>query len=156
MPIQSICVLWTWRRLSTMCPLSRVMSCRKYQSHSCVPSSSDLTRMRVVSVAQSQCWAPPGLSLVPNSVCDLHGSDVKAQPGEESVQFWDLRSASLLFADDVVLFGLLGHDLQHALGWFAVECEVATMRVSASKSTPTVLCRKKTDCSVWVWGELLP
>ncbi len=75
--------------------------------------------------------------------------------GEESVRFGDLRIASLLFADDVVLLASSHCDLQHALGWFAAECEVVGMKVSTSKSEAMVLCRKKLDCSLWVGSELL-
>lgn len=42
-------------------------------------------------------------SRVRHCVCDVHGQDVKARLGRESVHFGDLRIASLLFADDVVL-----------------------------------------------------
>ncbi len=76
--------------------------------------------------------------------------------GEESVRFGDLRIASLLFADDVVLLASSHCDLQHALGQFAAECVVGGMKVSASKSEAMVLCRKKVDCSLWVGSELLP
>jgi len=38
---------------------------------------------------------------------------------EESVPFGDLRFASLLFADDVVLLATSDRDLQHARGRFA-------------------------------------
>jgi len=41
--------------------------------------------------------------------------------GEESVRFEDLRIASLLFADNVVLLAISDRDLQHTLGWFASE-----------------------------------
>jgi len=67
--------------------------------------------------------------------------------GEESVLFRDLRIASLLFADNVVLWF---RDLQHALGRFAVECEAVGMRVSTSKSEAMVLCPKTMECSLRV------
>ena len=70
--------------------------------------------------------------------------------GEESVRFGDLKIASLLFADDVVLLASIHHDLQQALGWFAAECEMAGMRISTSKSEAMVPCQKKMDCSLWV------
>jgi len=50
----------------------------------------------------------------------------------ESVLFWDLRIASLLFADDVVLLASSDRDLQHTLWQFAAECEAVSMRVSTS------------------------
>jgi len=68
----------------------------------------------------------------------------------------DLRIASLLFADDVVLLPTSDRDLQHALGRFAAECEAVGMRVSTSKSEAMVLCRKMVDCSLRVGNELLP
>lgn len=49
----------------------------------------------------------------------IHGQDPKMQLGKESVQFRDLRVASLLFADDVVLLTSSDRDLQHTLGQFA-------------------------------------
>ncbi|KAK3528482.1 hypothetical protein QTP70_000305 [Hemibagrus guttatus] len=45
-------------------------------------------------------------------------------------------------------------DLQHALGRFAAECEVAGMRVSTSKSEAMVLDQKKVACTLQV--EVLP
>ncbi len=65
----------------------------------------------------------------------------------------DLRIVSLLFADDVVSSD---RDLQHALGWFAAECEVVGMRVSTSKTEAMVLCWKTVDCFLWVGSEVLP
>ncbi|KAI3351356.1 hypothetical protein L3Q82_005899 [Scortum barcoo] len=55
------------------------------------------------------------------------------------------RISSLLFAD-----------LQHLLGRFAAECEVAGMRISTSKSEAMVLNRKRVACPLWVGGEVLP
>ena len=76
--------------------------------------------------------------------------------GEKGVWFGDLRIASLLFADDVVLLASSHRDLQHELGRFAAECEAVGMRVSTSKSEAMVLCRKPVDCPLRVGGELLP
>ena len=75
---------------------------------------------------------------------------------QESVRFGDLRIASLLFADDVVLLATSDRDLLHALGRFAAECEAFGMRVSTSKSEAMVLCRKTVECSLRVRSELLP
>jgi len=66
------------------------------------------------------------LSLGTESVCDFLGQNLKG------VWFGDLRIASLLFADNVVLLATSGCDLQYALGRFAAECEVVGMRVSTS------------------------
>ncbi|KAK3532712.1 hypothetical protein QTP86_028082, partial [Hemibagrus guttatus] len=76
--------------------------------------------------------------------------------GLEGVRFGDHRISSLTFADDVVLLAPSSLDLQHALGRFAAECEVAGMRVSTSKSEAMVLDRKKVACTLQVGGEVLP
>ena len=76
--------------------------------------------------------------------------------GEESVRFGDLRIASLLFADNVVLFATSDRDLQHALGGFAAKFEVVGMRVSTSKSEAMVLCWKTVECSLQGGSDLLP
>ncbi|KAI3360341.1 hypothetical protein L3Q82_014656 [Scortum barcoo] len=55
--------------------------------------------------------------------------------------FVDLRVASQLFADDVVLLASSDCELQHALGWFAAEYETLRMRISTSKSEAIVLSR---------------
>jgi len=76
--------------------------------------------------------------------------------GKESVRFGDLRIASLLFADYVVLLATSDRDLQHALEQFAAKREAVRMRVSTSKSEAMVLCRKTVECSLRVGSELLP
>uniref|UniRef100_A0A8C2ZPF1 Reverse transcriptase domain-containing protein n=1 Tax=Cyclopterus lumpus TaxID=8103 RepID=A0A8C2ZPF1_CYCLU len=76
--------------------------------------------------------------------------------GAERIRFGSLGIASLLFADDVVLFASSDRDLQHSLGRFAAECEAAGMRVSTSKSEAMVLCRKLADCSLQVGANCLP
>lgn len=65
----------------------------------------------VCILSSNSDWASPGLSLVTNSICDLHGQDLKHCQREERAQFGDLRIASLLFADDVVLLVLTHYDL---------------------------------------------
>ena len=72
------------------------------------------------------------------------------------MQFGELRIASLLFVDDVVLMASSACDLQHSLDRFASECEAAGMRVSTSKSEAMVLSRKPVDCQLQVLGEPLP
>ena len=52
----------------------------------------------------------------------------------EGFWFGSHRISSLLSVDDVVLLDPSSQDLQHVLGWFAAECEVAGMRISTSKS----------------------
>ncbi|XDV11655.1 hypothetical protein PO909_000531 [Leuciscus waleckii] len=66
--------------------------------------------------------------------------------GPEDVRFGDNTISSLLFADDVVVLAPSDQDLQHALGWFAAECEAAGMRISTSKSEAMVLSRKRVVC----------
>ncbi|KAK3521399.1 hypothetical protein QTP70_004353 [Hemibagrus guttatus] len=76
--------------------------------------------------------------------------------GLEGVRFGDHRISSLIFADDVVLLAPSSLDLQHALGCFAAECDVAGMRVSTSKLAAMVLNRKKVACTLQVGGKVLP
>lgn len=52
--------------------------------------------------------------------------------GKDLSECRDLRNATLLFADCVVLFVSSDPDLQHAKWWFATECEVAGMKVTTS------------------------
>ena len=74
----------------------------------------------------------------------------------ERLQVGDLKIASLLFADDVVLMASSAVDLQHSLDQFVAECEAAGMRISTSKSEAMVLSRKPVDCLLWVGNESLP
>ncbi|KAK3510915.1 hypothetical protein QTP70_025543 [Hemibagrus guttatus] len=80
----------------------------------------------------------------------------RCSQGLEGVRVGDDRISSLIFADDVVLLAPSSLDLQHALGCFAAECEVAGMRVSTSKSEAMVLDRKKVACTLQVGGEVVP
>ncbi|KAK3544083.1 hypothetical protein QTP86_001214 [Hemibagrus guttatus] len=80
----------------------------------------------------------------------------RCSQGLEGVRFGDHRISSLIFADDVVLLAPSSLGLQHALGRFAAECEVAGMRDSTSKSEAMVLDRKKVACTLQVGGEVLP
>ncbi|TWW65506.1 R2DM Retrovirus-related Pol polyprotein from type II retrotransposable element [Takifugu flavidus] len=63
--------------------------------------------------------------------------------GVEGIRFGDLRIASLLFADDVVLLASSARDLQLSLDRFAAACEAAGMRISTSKSEAMVLTGKR-------------
>ena len=63
--------------------------------------------------------------------------------GEGAVWFRNLRIASLLVADDVVLLDFSSQDLQCTVEQFAAECEAARIKVSSSKSKTMVLNRKK-------------
>ena len=76
--------------------------------------------------------------------------------GVEGLQVGDLKIASLLFADDVVLMASSAVDLQRSLDQFAAECEAAGMRISTSKSEAMVLSRKPVDCLLQVGNVSLP
>ena len=76
--------------------------------------------------------------------------------GVEGLQVGDLKIASLLFADDVVLMASSAVELQRSLYQFAAECGVAGMRIGTSKSEAMVLSRKLMDCPLWVGNESLP
>ncbi|KAL7836057.1 hypothetical protein SRHO_G00284040 [Serrasalmus rhombeus] len=76
--------------------------------------------------------------------------------GMEGVRFGDLRVTSLLFAEDVVLLGTSGRELQLSLDRFAAECDAAGMRISTSKSEAMVLTRERVESPLWVGDELLP
>lgn len=71
--------------------------------------------------------------------------------GKERVWFGDLRIASLLFADHVVLLASSDHDLQQMQGQFEVRFEVIRMRVSTSNSEAVVLCWKTELIALWGW-----
>lgn len=62
------------------------------------------------------------LPLVSALICDIHGQYLMTELG---VHYGNLRIASLLFADDVVLLVSLARNLQHAMEWFAAKCETA-------------------------------
>ncbi|KAI3357036.1 hypothetical protein L3Q82_003671 [Scortum barcoo] len=66
------------------------------------------------------------------------------------------RSLVRIAGNDVVLMASSSQDLQHVLGRFAAECEVAGMRISTSKSEAMVLDRKRVACPLQVGGEVLP
>ena len=50
--------------------------------------------------------------------------------GAKDAQLGDVRTASLLFPDDVVLLASLSHDLQLLLEQFSGKCEGAGLSVS--------------------------
>ncbi|KAK3544860.1 hypothetical protein QTP86_027529, partial [Hemibagrus guttatus] len=151
LPKQSTCVLWTWRRHSTV---SLVAFCGRslYNwSRSLVRIASCKSDLFPVHVGLRQgCPLSPVLFIV------FMDRISRRSQGLEGVRFGDHRISSLIFADDVVLLAPSSLDLQHALGRFAAECESAGMRVSTSKSEAMVLDRKKVSCTLQVGGELLP
>jgi len=82
----------------------------------------------------------------------------RCSQGPEGVRFGDHAISSLLFVDDVVVLAPSHQNIQHALGWFAAECEVAGIKISTSKSEAMVLSGllKRVACSLQVGGEILP
>jgi len=121
------------------------------QSESCVRILG--TKSSTFSVGVGLCQGCP-LSPILFRICMDRIS--RHSRCEAIVWFGDLRIASLLFADNVVLLATSDRDLQHALGRFAAECESVGMRVSTSKSEAMVLCQKTVECSFRVGSELLP
>lgn len=64
------------------------------------------------------------VALFSDPVCDIRGQDLNVQPGwKEFFRFGNLRIASLLFADDMVLLASIVHNRQHALERFAAKSE---------------------------------
>lgn len=63
----------------------------------------------------------------------------KCSLGLDCVQFDDIKMASLLFTDDVVLLALSDCHLQCALEWCTSECDTGRMRiVRGSGSFPEI------------------
>ena len=84
-----------------------------------------LYKVRAVSTSKvvlvyGACWTPSGLPLVSGPVCGFHGEDLEVQSGGGGRLVLNLRVTALLSADDVVLLGSSGRDLQ-----FTAECEAA-------------------------------
>ena len=81
------------------------------QSDSCVRILGTKSNTFLVGVGLCQgCPLSPILFVIFMDRISRHSR------GEESVRFRDLRIASLLFADDMVLLASSDCDLQHALG----------------------------------------
>ncbi len=112
------------------------------QSESCI--RIPCTESSMFSVGVGLCQGSPLSSIL---FVIFMGKISRHNRREESVRSVDLRIATLLFADDVVLLASSYCDIQHTLGQFAAECEVG-MKVSTSKSEAVVPCFKK--------GGLLP
>lgn len=64
----------------------------------------------------------------------------RCSQGEGCVHLGNLKIASSLLANYMVLLTLPIQDLQQALGWFAAKCQVARIRVRTSKSEAMVVC----------------
>ena len=67
----------------------------------------------------------------------------------------DVRIASLIFADDVVLLPSSSRDLQLLLERLVAECEAAGMRISTSKSETMVVSQKRIECALKVLDEVM-
>ncbi|KAK3540766.1 hypothetical protein QTP86_001598 [Hemibagrus guttatus] len=83
-------------------------------------------------------------------------------PSVNTSAFWTclihpdaLTLVGVLSLDDVALLAPSSQDLQHALGWFAAECEAPGMRIRTSNSEAMVLDRKKLACPLQVEGDFL-
>lgn len=59
--------------------------------------------------------------------------------GEEDVSFGNLRIASLIFVNCVVLLTSSKWEFKHALKQLAAECEIARLIISTSKSESIVV-----------------
>lgn len=67
----------------------------------------------------------------------------KCSQGLDHVQLDDIKMATLLFADDVVLLALSDRHLQCALEWFTSECDAGRTWISPSKSETEVFFPEK-------------
>lgn len=78
----------------------------------------------------------------------MKGLDRNSGNGQiaKGFHFIGLRIASLLFADDVVLWGSSCGPLQHAVRWFEAKCEASPMRISNSMSETVVVSWKRVEC----------
>jgi len=97
------------------------------------------------------------LSLVSNPVWDFHGQDLKAQPSGGVCPVWGPQNflSAICRLCGSALVASSDWDLQHALGWIAVNYEAVGMRFSTSKSEAMDLCWKMVDCSLQV-GSFSP
>lgn len=148
LPIQSKCLLWTWRRFTM---------CQKYCESNWVLGPLLRAIWSIFSAgSQTQFqWVLGSARVVPSHRFCFMDRISRCSRWEESVRFGDLRIAFLVFADDVVLGVPSDYDLQHTLGRFAVKYEAIGIRVSTSMSEDMVLCRKKADCFLRVGSELM-
>ena len=95
------------------------------------------TAASAVTEAKQRVWEEFG---------DVMEKDFRSAPKRFwKLQFDELRIASLLFADDVVLMAPSACDLQHSLDRFATKSEAAGMRISIEEIM--VLSRKSMGLS---------
>ncbi|KAK3517264.1 hypothetical protein QTP70_001756 [Hemibagrus guttatus] len=141
-------VLWEY---GVCGPLLRAVQSLYNRSRSLVRIASCKSDLFPVHVGLRQ-----GCSLSPVLFIVFMDRISRCSQGLEGVRFGDYRISLLISADDVALLAPLSLDLQHALGCFAAECEVAGMSVSTSKSEAMALDQKKVACTLQVVGEFLP
>ena len=70
----------------------------------------------------------------------------RCSQGNEGVWFGDLKSRSLLFADDMVMSASSVRNLRLSLEWVTVKCEASEMTISTSKLDGMILSQKKKAC----------
>lgn len=152
---QSLCVLWTRRRLS-------VRGSGVYFKSYLVPVDPKQELCphprHKVKLVHSGGWTPSGLALVSDPVCVVHGQDLK-------VQSWTGRGSGLGTAVSHLCFmqtmwfcrRLQAETFGVRYGRFTAEREAAGMRVSSWKSEVMVLGGKQVECTLQVRvGETLP
>uniref|UniRef100_A0A671UC54 ribonuclease H n=1 Tax=Sparus aurata TaxID=8175 RepID=A0A671UC54_SPAAU len=145
-------VLWeVLREYGVRGSLLRAIQSLYSQSESCVRILGSKSDLFQVGVGLHQ-----GCALSPILFVIYMDRISRRSRGMEGLQVGDLKIASLLFADDVVLMASSAVDLQCSLDQFAAECEAAGMRISTSKSEAMVLSRKPVDCLLQVGNVSLP
>ncbi|KAF7658853.1 hypothetical protein LDENG_00007090, partial [Lucifuga dentata] len=112
-------VLWgVLREYGVLGSLTQAIRSLYNQSQSCVRILGTKSDLFPVGVGLRQ-----GCPLSPILFMIFMDRISRRSQGSEGVQFGDLRIASLLFADDVVLLASSDSDLQCALSRFEAECE---------------------------------
>ena len=145
-------VLWEeLREYGVRGSLLRTIQSLYSQSESCVRILGSKSDLFQVGVGLRQ-----GCALSPILFVIYMDRISRRSRGVEGLQVGDLKIASLLFADDVVLMASSAVDLQRSLDRLTAECEAAGMRISTSKSEAMVLSRKPVDGLLWVGNESLP
>ncbi len=95
-----------------------------YQGHRYEPSGPYVTKVSAVPLfsARSQIyfwWVLASTRVAPSTILLIF---MDCMGGRRVSSFGDLRIASLLFADDVVLLASSNCDLQQTLEWFSAKC----------------------------------
>lgn len=89
-----------------------------------------------IKLNPSAGWIPPGMSIISNPICGVHGQDLQVQSWmwvHQGVQFGSFKVSTVLFVDYVVLLVSSDHNLQCILGRFATKCKVTEMTVNLYK-----------------------